>query len=501
MGFKAIITNAYSLLRHRREEALSLGVHELLGYPGIVMTDSGAYQLLLYGEVEAQPDEIVEFQESIGSDIAVILDVPTGFKSSRAKAEETVKVTLDRAKRLFEQPRKPGTLWVGPVQGGNWLDLVRLCSEELSKLPFHLYALGSPTKVMEQYMFDLLVDMIATAKQYLPPEKPFHLFGAGHPLMFPLAVALGCDTFDSASYAIYARQGRYMYEGGTLKLEDLEYLPCSCPVCSSLTAKELKTMERVEVEKALARHNLYVCLSEVKKIKQAIIEGRLWELLEVKARSHPSMMRALRKLTAYSKLLEKGTPLSKERGLFFYDEASLYRPEVLRFKSRVKERVKPAKEASFLLLLPEAPTKPYGRDRRVQLLIKKLRRELGEDLKKLQVCFYAPPLGVVPIELDELYPASQHEKPPALAEKLAREVASDVAEYVDKGNFKAIVYCHATWAGEVYDAVLRTCLRRGLLFKAVEFTGKPWRRRGLEEAIKSVIAAVKETLTIEKSRG
>jgi 7-cyano-7-deazaguanine tRNA-ribosyltransferase len=58
---------------------------------------------------------------------------------------------------------------------------------------------------MEQYLFDILVDMIIAAKMNLPPERPLHLFGAGHPFMFALAVALGCDLFDSAAYAIYAR--------------------------------------------------------------------------------------------------------------------------------------------------------------------------------------------------------------------------------------------------------------------------------------------------------
>ncbi|PCN49945.1 hypothetical protein B6U99_07060 [Candidatus Geothermarchaeota archaeon ex4572_27] len=419
MGFKAVITNAYSLYKHRREEAVEKGVHGVLGYQGVVMTDSGAYQLLVYGGVDVGPDEIVRFQEEIGSDIAVILDVPTGFRASRAKAEETVRATLERARRLFEEPRRGGTLWVGPVQGGNWLDLVKASAEELSKLPFHVYALGSPTEVMEQYMFDVLVDMIATAKQHLPPEKPFHLFGAGHPMMFALAVALGCDTFDSASYAIYARQGRYLYEGGTLRLEDLEYLPCSCPICSSMTARELKSMEREEAERALAKHNLYACLAELRRVKQAIVEGRLWELLEARARAHPSMRRALERLTAYLQLLERGTPISKGRGLFFYDELSLMRPEVYRFRERVKGRLTPS-ASDVLLLLPEPPSKPFSRDGRVRasdvllLLpeppskpfsrdgrVRRLLREVEGLRGKVQVCFYTAPLGVVPLELDE----------------------------------------------------------------------------------------------------
>ena len=50
---------------------------------------------------------------------------------------------------------------------------------------------------MQQYRFETLVDMIMAAKLHLPPDKPLHLFGAGHPMMFAFAVALGCDMFDS----------------------------------------------------------------------------------------------------------------------------------------------------------------------------------------------------------------------------------------------------------------------------------------------------------------
>ena len=62
---------------------------------------------------------------------------------------------------------------------------------------------------MEDYDFRLLAKMILTAKDIIP-NKPLHLFGAGHPLAISIAVALGCDTFDSASYILYARDNRYI---------------------------------------------------------------------------------------------------------------------------------------------------------------------------------------------------------------------------------------------------------------------------------------------------
>lgn len=209
-GFDALITNSYLIWRRNREQADVPKVHDLLKFDGAIQTDSGAYQILEYGDVEVQPDEIIRFQERLDSDIAVILDVPTGQESSKERAKRSVDETLRRADEALRVITRKDILWVGPVQGGIYTDLVSYSAREMAKKDFAIHALGSPTPVMQQYQFDVLVDMVMAAKTNLPPDRPLHLFGAGHPMMFALAVALGCDIFDSASYALFARNGRYM---------------------------------------------------------------------------------------------------------------------------------------------------------------------------------------------------------------------------------------------------------------------------------------------------
>ncbi|HEX9197684.1 MAG TPA: tRNA-guanine transglycosylase, partial [Candidatus Bathyarchaeia archaeon] len=95
-GIDALMTNAYLLKRGERNPEPA-DVHETLGFVGSVATDSGAYQILEYGEVGVKPDEIVRYQEKINSDIGVILDVPTGFRSDPARARWTVDETVRRA--------------------------------------------------------------------------------------------------------------------------------------------------------------------------------------------------------------------------------------------------------------------------------------------------------------------------------------------------------------------------------------------------------------------
>ncbi len=60
---------------------------------------------------------------------------------------------------------------------------------------------------MEAYRFSDLVEVVMAAKKGLGPGAPVHLFGAGHPMVFALAAAMGCDLFDSAAYALFAREG------------------------------------------------------------------------------------------------------------------------------------------------------------------------------------------------------------------------------------------------------------------------------------------------------
>jgi 7-cyano-7-deazaguanine tRNA-ribosyltransferase len=428
-GCTAIIANAYLLKKNFGDRVSDRGIHDFLGFDHTVVTDSGAYQILVYGGVEASQEEIIAYQESIDTDIGVILDIPTGGESTRERAEYSVEETLRRAKAAQDTITRRDILWVGPIQGGNHLDLVVRSAKKMAKLSFPVHALGSPTQVMEQYHFDYLVDMTIEAKRNLPVERPLHLFGAGHPFMFALAVAMGCDIFDSAAYAIYAREGKYMTDYGTERLAGLKYLPCTCRVCSQYTSMELASLEPEERMRALARHNLGVCFSEIRRVKQAIREGRLWELLELRAHSHPSLYQALKALGKYGNLLEENAPVTHCRGLFYFGSTGLARPEVVRH--RRKMAAWSARPAQVLVMLPEPGSKPFHRSRELRRVRSVLRRRLGERARGLAFCVYAPPFGVTPLELDETYPLSQYEASSPLDVETRDYVAGEAARYID----------------------------------------------------------------------
>jgi len=461
-GCRILITNAYILKKQQAKAAVEMGIHKFLDFPGVIMTDSGAYQILEYGDIEATPEEIVRFQEDIGTDIATILDVPTGWNASREHAEYTVKETVKRARELEELRSKKDILWVGPIQGGRYLDLIAKSAKEMNNLPFDIHALGSPTPVMEQYLFDLLVDMIITAKMNVSSSRPFHLFGAGHPFMFALAVALGCDLFDSAAYNIFAHDDRYLTTYGTIRLEELEYLPCSCPVCYKRDPKDFLDMPKNEREAELTRHNLHVCFAEIRRIKQAIVEGRLWEYLIMRSHGHPSLLQAAKKIKDYGEILERYSPVSKRSGLFFFSSVDLVRPEIIRHRKRLSERYEQPEDAEVLILLPSLSPRLTVKKKKYKRIIAKLCEELKISRDRIHVCFYVLPFGIVPQEISDIYPLSQYEFALPPDAETIEYVAQRIIEYVEKSRYKKIVMIWepGTWQERVSEICAEKVMKK-----------------------------------------
>ncbi|MCV0431027.1 tRNA guanosine(15) transglycosylase TgtA [Nitrosopumilus sp.] len=401
IGFDLVITNAYITRNSYGEKAIKKGIHKIIDYDRGIMTDSGGYQVLEYGDVPVLPKEMADFEKGIMTDFAIPLDKPTGFGLPIKKAEAYVKHTLEVCKQTLDDSEDNGQIWIGPIQGGEHFDLVAKSTKNLVKIGYKMLALGSPVEFMESYEYKLLAQMIVAAKKQIPHNIPLHLFGAGHPLTIPFAVALGCDTFDSASYMLYAKQDRYITEDGTRYLSDIVFFPCNCEICSKYTPDELRQLEQTEKINELAIHNLYAIKLEVEKVKQAIHEGRLWEYVIKKARAHPKLYEMIEVMTENVEFLKVGTPKFKEKAIFLYDKEDQYRPEVQSFHKIVREFKSKKKK---LLVTKESSTKPGYLSHQFVNLSKKLK-----DFDELQVCQYNPHLGLIPIEISDIFPAAHHE--------------------------------------------------------------------------------------------
>lgn len=443
---RTIITNAYLLYKGKEER-----IHSLLDFPGSIMTDSGAYQLLVYGQVDVSPSEIIQFQERIESDIAVILDIPTGGKSTEQQAKVTVEETLKRAEASILQRTKSDILWVGPIQGGTYPALVAESARRISKLDFSIFAIGSPTQLLENYRFGKLVELVMAAKRNLPVHKPVHLFGAGHPLIFPLIVAMGCDMFDSAAYALFARNNRMMTSTGTYRLDDVEEGFCICPTCIHYTIREIKQLEQEERTRVLAEHNLYACLQEISLIKQAIREGRLWRLVESRLNSHPSLVDAINQFSLHTDFIEHFSPVTKSKAIFISSDWSLKQPEIIRHHKKISNYSLPPNNLDILVLLSAPTTRPYHSSNEYNQVKEVFKKHTPSLLSRCHFIFISPHLGLVPIELSDVYPLAQNETPSVFPCNWAPRLVKQLSQYI-------------------------SCNQHYSTFIGVLLSDKPWRR-------------------------
>lgn len=355
-GFKAIMTNAYIIYKNEalREKALEKGIHVFLNFDGVVFTDSGAYQSFR-SRIELKQEEIIRFQEAVNVDVGVMLDVPSRGESFE-ECRESVIETAKRGEEWSLLKSEGKNAWEGVIQGGAYPELLELSCRLMSKFDFDIFAVGVPPRYWMSYDFELIAVQGINSRTNIPPEKPLHAFGMGNPIILPLLVAIGYDIFDSASYAIYAKNGRYMTEWGVKRIEELDYLPCNCPVCSNTDADDVKSMSRDERINFLARHNLYAIQREMYAIKQAIRENRLWELVQQRARAHPrvleALVRTLKDGWSYFKMVD---PIRKRSALFYSGEETILRPEIRRALERVRERLGCDKIPSAL-----SETYPFG---------------------------------------------------------------------------------------------------------------------------------------------
>ncbi|WP_415380307.1 tRNA guanosine(15) transglycosylase TgtA [Halosimplex sp. TS25] len=417
-GAEILITNSYVLYGSDdlRDPVEQQGLHELLDFSGAIVTDSGSFQLAEYGEIDVTNEEILNFQHDIGSDVGTPVDIPTPPDASREQAEDELATTQDRLTTAAEVDT--GDMLVNaPVQGSTYPDLREEAGAHAAQSGLDVFPVGAVVPMMNEYRYADLVDVVAAAKRGLPESAPVHLFGAGHPMMFALAVALGCDLFDSAAYAIYARDDRYMTVRTTEHLEDLEYFPCSCPVCTTHTPAELEAMDGEERERLLAEHNLHVSYGELRTIKQAIRRGSLMELVEARARSHPAMLDGYRALLEHADQLERTDPVSKDT-FFHLSGESAQRPEVLRHRQRL-DRLEPRGDS---VLLTE-----------------------GNDADDFDECWNVrPPFGPFPKALADGYPLTA-QIPERLESPAYEAAAAGVARLVEAHPDTEFTLAHDEW--------------------------------------------------------
>jgi len=324
LGFEGIITNSYILYKRKFN---GKDIHDHLGFNGLIMTDSGTFQDYVYGGIDATNSQMVSYQEMIKSDIITIRDVFSLPEDSWEEVNKGVNETYNRAIEAIKLTDKYLAL---PIQGGRFPDLRAKSARLMGSLNNEYFPIGGIVPLMESYNYSSVVEAIIISKMNLKTNAVIHAFGAGHPMFFSLLVLSGADVFDSSAYIKYARDGRILTNEGTVELNYVsEELPQSA-ILDKYTLKELKGMDESERTLIIAKHNLYISLNEIKRIKEEIRQENLWNYTEYRIRAHPLLLEAYRKLLTFYDYLEKFESRSKRSPVFYTGEETFLRPLIKR---------------------------------------------------------------------------------------------------------------------------------------------------------------------------
>ena len=247
----------------------------------------------------------------------------------------------------------------------------------------------------------LLVKVLVNIKKHVAPDLKM-LVPCVPPCFLPLMAYLEVELIDVSYAIVKAEEGVYITFHGEYDVSGLEELPCNCEACKSGNPKESR--------EDLILHNLGVYKVMEKEVNNAVKKGRLRELLEVYASTSINLMAAVRVLDReYWEFLDLLTPVTSKTGPICVSDESFWRPEFVRWYKRLKERYKPPKK-QVLFLLPCSAKKPYSKSKTHRTI----KRVISNALKKMYLqCIHevivTSPLGLVPRELELVYPAAHYD--------------------------------------------------------------------------------------------
>jgi len=294
-----ILSNTYHLMERPGIEIIKKhdGLHNFMSWDKPILTDSGGYQVFslakkrsiseegvtfnspLNGDsIFLSPESCMQLQADFGVDIAMVLDECTSFPVTKAKAKESMLLSMRWAQRCRNSFLSDTSGLFGIVQGGMFEDLREESLEKLIDINFEGYAIGGLSVGESREEMLKVVDFIALR---MPKESPRYLMGVGTPLDILNSVQKGIDMFDCVIPTRHARNGYLYTSEGVVKLRNSENRDsmkpldanCDCYTCANFSRSYLFHLDKTkEVLGSTLNtiHNVYFYLNLMKQIRDSI---------------------------------------------------------------------------------------------------------------------------------------------------------------------------------------------------------------------------------------
>jgi queuine tRNA-ribosyltransferase len=306
LGAQIVLANTFHLMLRPGTAVIALhaGLHRFMHWPHPILTDSGGFQVFSLAslrtiteegvwfrspvdgaEVRLTPEDSMDMQLALRSDIAMALDDCTPFPATEDEARASMERSMRWAIRShahYHHSEPPGGLF-GIVQGGMFASLRTASLEALLQRDWSGLAVGG-LAVGEPEVERLRV--LESLVPQMPADRPRYLMGVGRPEDIVAAVQRGIDLFDCVIPTRHARNGHVFTSTGFINIRNASHQMdlgpidpmCSCYTCRNFSRSYLRHLDRCK-EILGARlntiHNLHVYLSLMRSLRAAIAEGRL----------------------------------------------------------------------------------------------------------------------------------------------------------------------------------------------------------------------------------
>ena len=308
VGAQIILGNTLHLALRPGTEIIKLhgGLHNFAGWPAPILTDSGGFQVWSLSKLRKMsnagvefrspidgskvffgPEESIEVQRVLGSDIAMVFDDCTPYPATEQQAAQSMELSCDWAKRSHAAFAGASGALFGIIQGGVYEELREASLRHLTEIGFHGYAIGGLSVGEPKEDMYRILSHIAPL---MPASKPRYLMGVGTPADIVKGVAQGVDMFDCVLPTRNARNGWFYTSQGIVKIRNARYRDdvrpvdpnCDCTCCSSFTRSYLRHLHRIN-EPLGARlgtiHNLNFYLGLMAEIRDSISNGSFDEFV------------------------------------------------------------------------------------------------------------------------------------------------------------------------------------------------------------------------------
>lgn len=278
------------------------------------------------------------------------------------------------------------------------------------------------------------VTYISALQKNKKSHQIVYLPSTADPTNLSLLIYLGIDIVDTMQAIIAARNNILLFPDGRKHISKLKEIPCICPSC-----QKHSNPSTFEFEDILF-HNYYMMINELKTIKNAIHNESLRELISLRINSSPHLTSILRlyEKNNYS-IIESKTPIHRKTPVKATTLDTINRPEIKRFQQRILHRYKKPESTSILLLLPCSAKKPYSFSKSHKKFIQTI--QSIKNHYTIHEMIITSPLGIVPRELELIYPASSYDIPVTGAwyEEEKEMILKLLKEYLSKNTYQKTI--------------------------------------------------------------